>query len=285
MNDSAGMCSVPCGPKRALKPIPPPSQTASASPTKVSSPDASMAAGRVCKDARIDGSLRVSVGLEPPPLELGMKGCSLSGRYPASSHPPPTSLRVRGGSAAPLGPVDRRTHGPEAHSPPARRAGSATPSRLAKARQTATIGVRDPCPRLSRRAGVRPLQSAPGASVPRHARRTGVRPLPSASGAGVPRLSRRAGVRSLSAGVRGQSPAPPRRAGVRPHPVTQPQPRHSTRARARQLTMASGVQATLCPSRTFVPSTGPQHPGRCPAARDRSWGPGPAPSESARTTE
>ena len=165
------MCSVPCGPKRALKPIPPPSQTASASPTKVSSPDASMAAGRVCKDARIDGSLRVSVGLEPPPLELGMKGCLLSGRYPASSHPPPTSLRVRGGSAAPLGPVDHRTHGPEAHSPPARRAGSATPSRLAKARQTAAIGVRDLCPRLSRRAGVRPFQSAPGPAS--HATRGG----------------------------------------------------------------------------------------------------------------
>jgi hypothetical protein len=32
---------------------------------------ASVAAGRVCKDARIDGSLRVSVGLEPLPLELG----------------------------------------------------------------------------------------------------------------------------------------------------------------------------------------------------------------------
>ena len=32
-----------------------------------------MATGRVCKDARIDGALRVSVGLEPLPLELGRK--------------------------------------------------------------------------------------------------------------------------------------------------------------------------------------------------------------------
>ena len=41
-------------------------------------------------------------------------GSSLSGRYPSTTtHPPPSSLRVRGGGAAPLGPVTRRARGPQ----------------------------------------------------------------------------------------------------------------------------------------------------------------------------
>ena len=41
-------------------------------------------------------------------------GSSLSGRYlPSTTHPPPSSLRVRGGGAAPLGPVSRWARGPQ----------------------------------------------------------------------------------------------------------------------------------------------------------------------------
>ena len=144
-------------------------------------------------------------------------GSSLSGRYlSTTTHPPPSSLRVRGGGAAPLGPVTRLARGPQVPLS----SGPRDRSRFASRRARALPLPPAPgaiVPRLPRRAGVRPLQSAPGASVPRLTRRTGVRPLSSASGAGVPRLPRWAGVRSLSTGVWGQSPTPPRRAGVRPH--------------------------------------------------------------------
>ena len=52
-------------------------------------------------------------------------------------------------------------------------------------------------PRRLRRAGARPLPSAPGASASRLPRRAGARPLPSAPGASAPRLPRRAGARPL----------------------------------------------------------------------------------------
>ena len=67
----------------------------------------------LCKDARIDGSIRVSVGLEPPPLELGMDGSSQSGRYPDDVAPAALIAPSRGGRAAPPGPVIRRARGPQ----------------------------------------------------------------------------------------------------------------------------------------------------------------------------
>ena len=84
-------------------------------------------------------------------------------------------------------------------------------------------------------------------------------PSPPASGRSPIAISRRPGPESRATAAGRSPPAPP---------VTQPQPRRSTRARARQLPMASGDQATHRPSRTVVPATEPQHLGRGPAAND-----------------
>ena len=268
------MCSVPsCGPKRALKPIPPPSQTASASPTKVSSPDASMAAGRVCKDARIDGSLRVSVGLEPPPLELGTKGCSLSGRYPVdvapAAHTAPSQGRRRRPTRSGVlpGPWARshtslRPVGPEPHY---RHGGPKLAKLLSTAPGTLVPASRGgpESDRFSRRLGPASLATRGGPESDRSLRRLGPESLASRVGPESDRYQQAPRAR-----------VPRHRGGPEParNPVTQPQLRRRTRARARQLPMASGVQATVThrPSRTAVPATEPQHLGRCPAANDRS---------------
>ena len=45
----------------------------------------------LCKDARIDASLRVSVGLEPPPPQ---QACGWTHRHLYAGDPPPSSARA-----------------------------------------------------------------------------------------------------------------------------------------------------------------------------------------------
>ena len=136
----------------------------------------------------------------------------------------------------------------------------------------------------------KPLPTASGTLVPasrggpesdRFSRRLGPASLATRGGPESDRSLRRLGPESLASRVGPESDRYQQAPGARvprhrggPEsartPVTRPQPRHSTRARARQLPMASGDhwQATHRPSRVVVPATEPQHLGRCPAAND-----------------